>query len=160
MVAPGVSDPDVANLDGNVMTVTTGSAPIVGGFGGAASPGASDWRPRRIGADPPAGLVSLRTDVEACILTACGLGGWVSSISDGQRSREGFRQFASVTLQPLARIVAAELSRKLEQSIMLDFEALNAADVAGKARAYGVLRKAEMPDAQARAIVGFDGEAD
>lgn len=41
--------------------------------GGRAGAPLADWKPYRIGADPPAALVSLRSDAERAILAACGL---------------------------------------------------------------------------------------
>ena len=49
------------------------------------------------------------------------------------------RQFVHVTLQPVLRIVAAELSRVLEIEVVLDLRALAAADVQGRARAFRAL---------------------
>ena len=40
--------------------------------------------------------------------------------------------------------------------VELEFGKLNAADIAGKARAYGVLLNAGMSDDDAALIVGFD----
>ena len=52
---------------------------------------------------------------------------------------EGFRIFAHSTLQPVVKIVAAELSRVLEIEIVIDLAPLNAADVQGRARAFRAL---------------------
>ena len=51
------------------------------------------------------------------------------------------RQFVHVTLQPVLRIVAAELSRVLEIEVVLDLRALAAADVQGRARIPGAGRQ-------------------
>ena len=42
------------------------------------------------------------------------------SSADGTAQRESFRRFLHTTLQPLARIVQAELSEKLEGEVKLD----------------------------------------
>ena len=146
----------ISSLEGAVALVTTSNAPSLDGMSGTAARGASDWMPRRLGATVPAGNVALREDVERCILGVCGLGGWVTSESDGTRAREGYREFVSTVVNPIARIVESELSRKLEQPVELEFSKLNAADVAGRARAYGVLLNAGMSDDDASLIVGFD----
>ena len=53
--------------------------------------------------------------------------------------REGLRQLFHVTLQPIAKIVEAELARVLEVDVALDLSALAAADVQGRARAFRAL---------------------
>ena len=59
--------------------------------------------------------------------------------ADATGLREGLRQLYHVTLQPVARIVEAELARVLEVDVALDLSALAAADVQGRARAFRAL---------------------
>ena len=73
----------------------------------------SDWKPRRIGYDPPSGLVELRRDVERSILNACGISPPLhDSNSGGTSYREAMKGFRALTVQPMANICAAEISRK------------------------------------------------
>ncbi len=82
-------------------------------------------------------LDKLRTATARDILVASGVPlGLVTSEGDGTRARESFRQFMASSLQPVAKIIAEELSQKFEVDISFSFENLHAADVAGRARAF------------------------
>ncbi len=61
---------DVARLKGQVVLTET----LADGYGEGrqAAPG-REWEPRRIGANPPDALVSLRTDAAQAVLAACGV---------------------------------------------------------------------------------------
>ena len=63
----------------------------------------------------------------------------VSERADATALREALRQFVHVTLQPVVKIVAAELSRVLEAGIALDLAPLASADVQGRSRAFRAL---------------------
>ena len=54
----------------------------------------------------------------------------------GSGRREAYRQFLFSTLQPLGRVVAAELSAKLDAEVVIDWTELRAADIASRARAF------------------------
>ena len=122
---------------------------------GAASAPRADWKSNRLGADPPASLGKLREDVKNDIFGAYGI---PSSIhGTGGSARESYRQFLSSTIQPLAKLVVEELAVKLDTpTLALDFTELRAADIAGRARAYGVLINAGMPPAEAAEATGLD----
>lgn len=82
-------------------------------------------------------LDKLRTSTARDILVACGVPlGLVAAEGDGTKSREAFRQFLTSSLQPVARLIAQELSQKFETDVAFSFENLFAADVAGRARAF------------------------
>ena len=55
----------------------------------------------------------------------------VSERADATALREALRQFVHVTLQPVLRIVGAELSRVLELEVNLDPAPLASSDVQG-----------------------------
>ena len=150
---------DIKAAQGGTVLAETTSA----GFseGRAAAP-AADWKPRRIGADVPAGNVQLRMDVEACILAIHGVSpSLVQPNSDGTAQREAWRRFVFGTIEPVSRVIAAEVGGKLDTPRMsLSFDALRAEDTAGRARSYRALvgngEGTAMPDAEARRLVGFD----
>ena len=144
---------EIAALAGRVGLVETTAAGY--GEGRAAAP-AEDWKPRRIGAHPPDSLPTLRDQIEATILSACGVPPDLAR--PGGRTRESYRQFLHSSVEPLAALVAAELRDKLGAPVALRFGRLEAADVTGRARAYRSLvgKEATMPDADARRIVGMD----
>ena len=114
-----------------------------------------DWESSRLGASPPESLGRLRGDVKNDIFGAYGI---PSSIhGTGGSARESYRQFLSSTIQPLAKLVIEELSVKLNTpTLALDFTELRAADIASRARAYGVLINAGMPPAEAADATGLD----
>ena len=124
------------------------------GDGTAAAP-RQDWKSNRLGADPPDSLGKLRGDVKADIF---GVYGIPSSIhGTGGSARESYRQFLASTIQPLAKLVVEELSAKLDTpGLGLDFTELRAADIAGRARAYGVLINAGMDPAEAAEATGLE----
>ena len=124
------------------------------GQGPTAAP-RGDYDVKRIGANPPESLGKLRDSVKADIF---GVYGIPSSIhGTGGSARESYRQFLSSTIQPLARIIVEELADKLDTpTLALDFTELRAADIAGRARAYGVLINAGMPPAEAAEATGLE----
>ena len=154
--------PEAANVDqlkadikggkGKLLIVDTTST----GWGeGTAGAPQRDWKSNRLGADPPDSLGKLRGDVKADIF---GVYGIPSSIhGTGGSARESYRQFLSSTIQPLAKLVIEELADKLDTpTLALDFSELRAADISGRARAYGVLINAGMPPAEAAEATGLD----
>ena len=122
---------------------------------GTASAPRQDWKSNRLGASPPETLGKLRSDVKNDIFGAYGI---PSSIhGTGGSARESYRQFLGSTIAPLAKIVVEELAVKLDTpTLALDFTELRAADIAGRARAYGVLINAGMPPAEAAEATGLD----
>ena len=58
----------------------------------------------------------------------------LESVGSGQGAREAWRQFVYGLVQPLAALVAGELSRKLEQPVTLNFTGLHAHDLTGAPR--------------------------
>ena len=124
------------------------------GDGTAAAPRA-DWKSNRLGADPPDSLGKLRGDVRGDVLAAFGVPNLV--FGSGGSAREAYRQFLASTITPIAKIVVEELAVKLDTpTLALDFTELRAADIAGRARAYGVLINAGMPPAEAAEATGLE----
>ena len=143
---------DIKGGRGRLHIVDTTSA----GWGdGTTSAPQRDWKSNRLGADPPESLGKLRSDVKADIF---GVYGIPSSIhGTGGSARESYRQFLSSTILPLAKLVVEELADKLDTpTLALDFTELRAADIAGRARAYGVLINAGMPPAEAAEATGLE----
>ena len=124
------------------------------GEGQAAAP-RRDWVSNRLGASPPESLGKLRSDLKSDIF---GVFGIPSSVhGTGGSARESYRQFLSSTILPIARIIIEELAVKLNTpTLALDFTELRAADISGRARAYGVLINAGMPPAEAAEATGLE----
>ena len=122
---------------------------------GTASAPRQDWKSNRLGADPPETLGLLRENVGNDIFGAFGIPSQIHGT--GGSARESYRQFLTSTIQPLARIAVEELALKLDTpTLALDFTELRAADIASRARAYGVLINAGMPPEEAAEATGLD----
>ena len=126
----------------------------------SARPGDADWKALRLGIHPPESLVDLRGAVALDVLGAAGIPPTLGShTADASGQREGLRIFYHGTLQPVARIVEAELARVLEADVVLDLSALAAADVQGRSRAYRAMvgngKGPGIPDDQARRLAGL-----
>ena len=115
---------------------------------------------RRFGANPPDALVKLHERAFDEIVGACGLMGLFSPRTDGTGRREAYRQSLHSVVAPLGRLVAAELTRKLETPIRLDWQELRAGDISGRARAFQSLVGGGMAMQDAAAASGvLIGEA-
>ena len=134
-VPEGKTDPlaalrsDLAELRGGVGLLET----TAGGYGDKGGRPDRNWKPERLGANPPMSLAEIRAGVERAVLSACGIPPSLAVDADGTAQRESFRRFLHATIQPVGELIAAELS-ELEEHITLDFSRLFAADVQGRAR--------------------------
>ena len=124
------------------------------GEGRASAPG-GDWRPQRIGPVPSQYSVSARREMERSILAACGVPVSLVIPMPGADAREGWRRFLHGTVGPVAVLVGAALER-VRLSGRLDFRALMASDLQGRARAFRQLRDGGMGESEAQAVGGFD----
>ena len=83
--------------------------------------------------------------------SACGIPPGLFSVqSDGTAQREGYRRLLHSTVVPMARIVQAELTAKLDVDVTLGLDGLFAADLSGRARAFQSLVLAGMDPARLR----------
>ena len=96
-------------------------------------------KPERLGAEPPTALVELFRLSREDVLSACGINPSLVMDAQGTAQREAYRQFLFGTVAPLGRMVASELSAKLDTPVVLDWDELRASDIAGRARAFGVM---------------------
>ena len=96
-----------------------------------------DWSPKRIGAAFPASHEPMRDALSKAILNACGIPIGLTGETDGTGARESYRQFLHATIQPVSKLVEAELAVKLDiPDLSLTFDELGAADISGRARAF------------------------
>lgn len=103
-----------------------------------------------------AGLDATARDLHDRVLAACGIPpGMLTASGNAGAIREQMRAFALTTLDPLARMITPELSRKIGVQ-RLGLQDLMSADVAGRARAVGSLVQSGVPLATAMALVGWD----
>ena len=106
-------------------------------FGGLRGrPGAApstDYKSERFGFNPPASAVETRRDVERSILAACGVPSVLANHqAPGKSMREAWRQLTVGTVEPLAVLVADQLSEALGVKVSLTMP--RAADVATRGR--------------------------
>ena len=108
--------------------------------------------------NPPESEIMLRSDVGMSILSACGIPVELVSKGEGTASREAWRRFLHGSVDPVAKLVAAELSEKLEQAVTLDLSSLHASDIQGRARAFQSLVGGGMNIGEAAAVTGLIGD--
>ena len=128
-----------------------------GGGAGRSSAPLTDWKPYRLGPDYMAGGVLLHALALQETAGVCGLPAPMvpGSAAAGPAWREAFRQFVALTVQPLGRILEAEVSRVLERPVRLMHHQLASADVASKARAYKALVENDIDRERALTLVGW-----
>ena len=144
---------DIGSLGGKTALVETAMAGW--GDGRMAAP-RGDYEPKRIGANPPASLTTLRSDAALAVLSACGVPVELITPGDGTGQREAWRRFLHGCVQPLATCVASELAAKLDTpSLTLGFDKLFASDLSGRARAFQSLVNGGMPVEQAAGLAGL-----
>lgn len=145
---------DLGKLKGRLALVESTAAGWGEGRTGAPR---SDWKPQRLGADPPAGLEALRGSVGLSIAAATGVPPALLIGGDSTGLRESFRVFLHSTTQPLARLILSELQTKLEEpDLTLTFERMMAGDITGRARALGQMVKAGIELSEARRLAGLE----
>ena len=150
---------DIAAGKGRALLVETTAAGWSEGKGAAPQ---SDWRQSRIGADPPATLATLRSDAALAVLNACGVPVSLATDADGTGQREAWRRFVMGSVEPVARMIADELARKLDApGLRFGFESLWAHDLAGRASAFAKMVGAGVAVERAVALSGLAiGEAE
>ena len=89
------------------------------------------------------------------VYAACGVHPALFAVGEGTARRESYRRFLHGTVAPLARIVAAELSAKLDGDVVLNFDSLFAADLSGRARTFQSLVGGGMAPDKAAGLAGL-----
>ncbi len=123
---------DIASARGKALLIETTSAGWGDGRGAAPQ---KDLVASRLGPQPPDSMVAVSKDAFARVLAACGCSPALFDDSDGTAKREALRQWYLGTVQPLARLLQAELTAKLETNVGLRFDLYNV-DLAGRAQAF------------------------
>lgn len=116
-----------------------------------------DYRPQRVGADPPLALEPLRGSLALSIMGAAGVPPALLLGADAAGLRESYRVFQRLSVEPLSRSLLPELRLKLETpDLALSFEGLGAGDITGRARALRSLVEAGIELPEARHLTGLD----
>ena len=155
----GEDDDSLAELKADLRTAR-GKALLLeataAGYGeGASAAPRKDWVASRLGPMLPATMEAVMGQGFLEVLSACGVPPGLSLEVDGTAQRESYRRFFSLTVEPLAGLLAAELSAKLETEIELSFKGRFAADLSGRARAFQSMVKAGMDPSKAAGLAGL-----
>ena len=142
---------DIAAARGKAVLTETTAA----GWGeGRASAPQADWKPSRLGPEPPDALVTLARDSFTRMVAACGCNVSLFTDADGTAQREAWRRWHLGTVQPLAKLLSHELTAQLETPITLRLDKYPT-DLAGRAAAFKALVTGGMDIAAAVATAGL-----
>ena len=111
----------------------------------------------RLGPHPPESMAQVQKQSFAAVLAATGTPPSLFVDADGTAQREAVRRWHLGTVLPLARILEAELSDKLEADVRLQFDAYPL-DLAGRAMAFQKLVAGGVPVSEALATAGLLAE--
>ena len=143
---------DIAALKGRLATMESAQsmAANAGRFN------SREWEPRRVGGNPPEGLVTIAERATMELLAACGIPpNLIAGAGAAASLREAWRIFLFGTLAPLGRLVEQEARLKLAPDTMLGWADLRASDLSGRARAFQSLVGGGMEVERAAALSGL-----
>lgn len=147
---------DIAGLKGRTLLPET----TAGGYGGGGLEAPrQDFMPRRLGATLDQSMVLARQHAFAEVLASCGTPPSLFTDADGTSQREAFRRYLTMTVQPVARVLAGELSAKLEGDVDFNFDALYAHDMVGRSSAFKRLVDGGVPVQEALQTSGLLGDS-
>ena len=155
---PGADDSPLAQLRADI-GAARGKALLVettaAGYseGRAAAP-QRDWVPSRLGPNPPESMVAVADAAFSRMVAACGASVSLFTDADGTAQREAWRRWHLGTVQPLAKLLAHELSTRLETTVTLRLDRYPT-DLAGRASAFKALVTGGMEIPQAVATAGL-----
>ena len=108
---------DIRSARGRALLLETVNA----GWGeGAAAAPRKDWQAARLGPNPPASMGEVMGQGFLEVLAACGVPPGMFQKMGDSGQREAYRRWVALVVQPLARLLAGELSVKLEAEIGID----------------------------------------
>ena len=113
-----------------------------------------DYEQKRFGPMMQAANTAFRDSTFLSMLAAMGIPPALYT-SQGAALREAHRHFLTDTIKPLGKLIAMELSEKLETEITLTFPEVFRSDISARSRAYSSLKQAEIDPDRAGRIVGL-----
>ena len=142
---------DWSNSAGNLAMAGRGGA---GYNAGRAAAAPTEWDLKRIGPTIPESSIMLADSTAGRVAAALGVSPqfWAGAGTD---MREAGRQLHYATLEPLARLVSAELTAKLGGAVDLELTGDGLVDLQVRARALATLTGAGMSLADAQLTVGL-----
>lgn len=147
---------DLRTARGKALLVETVAAAWGEGRGAAPQ---RDWQASRLGPQPPEALARIRRDAFEAVLAACGTPPSLFLDADGTAQREALRRWHQGTVLPLARLLEAELTAKLEGDVRLSFDGYPL-DLQGRASAFQRLVAGGVPVTEALATSGLLADGD
>ena len=152
--APGEDD-SIGKIKADIRSARGDLLMVQGGDWNDAGAVTAEWSAKRFGAAPPLALVELAKLASREVLMACGLNVALWDDEGAATAREAYRQALHSVIAPLGRLVADELTRKIEAPIALDWQELKAGDITGRARAFQSLVGGGMDMTAAAAASGI-----
>ena len=158
----GVSDTGIAQAKAAV-TAGKGALTLVettaSGFGlGPNAAPRKDWEQARFGAMAPASSIQLWEAAMLAVLAALGVPPSLYT-SQGAALRESYRHLFGSTIEPLAQLIQAELSEKLEEEVTIRFPERIRSDVSALSRGFKGFVESGFTPEQVHQMLGFPGEA-
>ena len=158
----GIGDDPLAKLK-TALPAARGRLTLVettaGGFGlGPGGAPRKDWAQTRIGPDAPATSIQLWEGAMLAVLAALGVPPSLYT-SQGAALRESYRHLFGSTIEPLAQLIAAELSEKLEEEVTIRFPERVRSDVSALSRGFKGFVDAGFTPEQVHDMLGFPGDA-
>ena len=144
----------IAKLRGGVAVVESSAS----GHDRLETVGRKTEAPIKLGPSAEAPVVKLRKDAEQSMLAMLGVPSELLGISNNALSadrRSLLRGFQASVMEPVSRIVAAELTRLLERPVGLRFGTNTPADIVSRSRAYRSLREAGADHVSSAAAAGL-----
>ena len=142
---------DIKNARGDALLVES----MAGNWDGGGVAPKGDWSSNRFGFDAPESMVETAKWSSDQLMAAAGISAALFAARDAASSVASYRHFVHSVIGPLARITQAELSRKLESDITLDFSDLRAADVQARAGSLKKMVESGLPVEKALALSGL-----
>ena len=143
---------DLKVLAGQILLLETTAA----GYGqGVHAAPRKDYELSRIHPHPKEETIKLRDEISQSLLAAAGVPIELATSAEGSSTREGWRRFLHGTVDPLGRVVLAEIRRKLGGSPALNFDRLMASDLSGRARAFASMVNGGMAIERAATLAGL-----
>ena len=110
----------------------------------------------RLGPMPPREMHELRSKIEDSVLAACGVPPALVRAESAGAAREALRQWLHVGIAHIAGIIREEAAAKLGvPALAFAFDRLHAADITGRARAFGSMVQAGMDAGRAATLAGL-----
>lgn len=142
---------DIAGARGKVILPETTAA--AWGDGKSAAP-MYDWKAQRLGPAPPEALVKVAQDAFSRMVAACGCNVSLFTDADGTAQREAWRRWHLGTVEPLAKLLAHELTVRLETDVKLRLDKYPT-DLAGRAQSFQKLVAGGVAVNEALAVSGL-----